>query len=210
MERFRDGVRERGDLGRGLEEIGHHDDAQACAVRGADAGEGILERVAGAWESMPRRRTASRKMSGSGLPRATWSPVTTPVKNFSSPTDSRRWVATGLRVEVATARGMFCAERLGKQFADAGLERQAVALDDFLEENAGRGVDALEIEAGAEMLAHEIAGITLGAANHEREDGVGHLVTGGARGFLPGDPRDALGVDHEAVHVEDDAGVGGT
>jgi hypothetical protein len=47
VERFRDGVRECGDLRRGLEKIGHHDDAEACAVRGADAGEGIFERVAG-------------------------------------------------------------------------------------------------------------------------------------------------------------------
>jgi hypothetical protein len=92
---------------------------------------------------------------------------------------------------------------------DAGLERQAGALDYFFEDDAGGGVDALEIEAGAEVLAHEIAGVALGAADHEREDSVRHLVTGGARGFLPGDPRDALGVDHEAVHVEDNAGIGG-
>ena len=201
-------MRERGDLGRGLEKIGHHDDVEAGGVGGADAGVGILERVAGGGVDAQAAHGLEEDV-GFGFA----------ARDLVAGDDDNEIFEQADRLEPlrgdGVARGSgdgewnFARGKIAEQFEDAGLEREAVALDDFLEENAGGGVDALEIEAGAEVLAHEIAGIALGAADHEREYGVGHLVAGGARRFLPRDPRDALSVDHEAVHVEDDAGIGG-
>ncbi len=178
---------------------------RAGAVGGADAGEGILERVARAGVDA---EVADGLEKDVGLGFAACDLVAGDDGGEVFEEAHRLQALRGDRITRGSGNGQRDSLRgeIVEQLADAGLERQAIALDDLFEENAGGGVDALEIEAGAELLAHELAGIALAAADHEREEGVGHLVAGGAGGFLPGDPGDALGVDHEAVHVEDDAG----
>ena len=106
------------------------------------------------------------------------------------------------------AEGHFPDGEIVEQFADAGLGGEAMLRDVVLIDEAAGVVGFFEVEAGAEGGVEEIGAADFAVADHGLEDGIGHVVAGAAGGFLPGDFGDAFGVEHEAVHVEDDAGVG--
>lgn len=171
---------------------------------GADAGVGIFQRVA---DGGVDAEAADGFEIDVGLRFAAWDFVPADeLREVFHQADLLEALAGDLIARGGgNAEGDFPRGKGGEDFVDAGLEGKAVAGDVVFENFAAIEGGGLEVEAGAKFfLEHDAAG-AIGAADHGVEDVVGHFVAMEAGGFVPRDAGDALGVEHEAVHVEDDA-----
>lgn len=198
---------ERGDFGRGRDDVGDHDDVEAGGAGGADAGVGILERIAG--RSFYAEAADGFEVDvGLGFAAG----------DFVAADEDGEVAGEADLLEAeardGSARGGGDGERdaargkVVEDFADAGFDGKAVLLDVIIEESVAFMRCGFVVEAWAEGFAEEVDAGLMRAADERCEEGVGHGVAVEEGGFLPGDAGDALGVEDEAVHVEDDAGLG--
>jgi len=208
VERWGDKHGEGSYFNRGRDDVGHHDDIKAGSAGGADPGMGILERVTGA---CCYSEAANGFEVDVGLRFATGDFVAAD-KNGEVTEETGLFEAQA-RVGGASGGGDgdgdFARGEVVEQFADAGFDGEALLLNVVFEKRVALMGSGFVVEAGAEGFAQEGDACLMCAADQGGEEVVGHGVAEKKSGFLPGDLGDAFGVEHEAVHVEDDAGVGG-
>lgn len=99
--------------------------------------------------------------------------------------------------------------KMADEFKNAGFKRDAVTGDMVFVVEVAEPVDFLEIESRTQLFPQEPGAILFAAAYHQAEKIVIDLKTGVTGDLLPGRFRESLGIEHQAVHVEDDAAARG-
>ncbi len=199
---------EGGDFGGGRDNVGDHDDVEAGGVGGADAGVGVFERVAGGGFDA---EAADGFEIDVGLGFAAGDFIAADEDGEVFQEADLFEAAAGVVVAGGGGDGERDAARgeVVEDFADAWFEGKAVLQNVILEEFVAFLVSGLEVKGGTKGGRHEDEAFVVGATDEGGEERIGHVVTEKEGGFLPGDAGDALGVEHEAVHVEDDGGEHG-
>ena len=194
-----------GDFWRGWDEIGDHDDAHSGSGGAFDSGQGIFQDEAlGGFYVEPAG--GEEEDVGSGFA----------VFDFvagGESVEARIEVAEiGDGMDALRGGGDGFADRQGvkvvEEFDEAGLTGDAVKRDMRVPMMGDAFPQFFEGEVGAPAFAHKAGAVDSGAADEGEEQLVVDFVAEVATGVLEGDARDGFGVEHEAVHVEDDGGEG--
>ena len=206
VEGNRDAPGQRLDFRRWRQDVGHHDDLETRRLGGLNSGVRILERKA---------RGGVNAKAPDGFEVNVGSRLA--VGDFISG-DQNGEVAEEVRLLQAEARGGITGgggdgerdpsrREVTKQLVNAGFERKPVLTQVIVVEDVAGAARGLVVKLAPESGAKKRRGIAIPAADEGSKKSIGHVMSRGPRGLLPGDPGDALGVEHQTIHVKDDAGA---